>query len=56
MFGRLRDVVIVDVYLRTGKYIAVAQAEQEPGVELYAAVTVLARGVAADIIFVRIIA
>ena len=48
--------VVIDVYLRTGKDIAVAQPEQEPGIDLHAAVTVLAGAVAAYVVSVGLIA
>lgn len=50
--GRLRYLVVIDVYLRTGKDVAVSHTEEEPGIELDATVTILARAVAADIVFV----
>ena len=53
MFGRVGYLVVVDVYLRAGKDVAFSQAEQEPRVDLYAAVTVFAGTVASDVIFVR---
>ena len=52
----LRQVVIIDVYLRSGKDIAVAQPEEEPGVDLHAAVSVFAGTVASYVIFIGIIA
>ena len=48
--------VVIDVDLRSGKDIAVAQPEEEPGVDLYAAVPVFAGTVASYIIFIGIIA
>ena len=53
MLGRVAYLVVVDVYLRAGKDVAFSQAEQEPRVDLYAAVTVFAGTVASDVIFVR---
>ena len=41
MKWQFRDVVVIYIYLRSGEYVAVAQAEQEPGVELDAAVAIL---------------
>ncbi|EGF53248.1 conserved domain protein [Bacteroides clarus YIT 12056] len=52
MFGGVGYLVVVDVYLRTGEDVAFSQTEQEPRVDLYAAVTVFAGTVAADIILV----
>ena len=52
----LRQVVVIDVDLRSGKDIAVAQSEKEPGVDLHAAVPVFAGTVASYIIFIGIIA
>lgn len=48
--------VVIDVDLRSGKDIAVAQSEKEPGVDLHAAVPVFAGTVASYIIFIGIIA
>lgn len=48
--GRLGEVVVVDVNLRAGKEVAVAQAEQKPGVDLYAAVAVSAGRIASDVV------
>ena len=56
IFGWFRDVVVIYIYLRSGEYVAVAQAEQEPGVELDAAVAILTGSVAPDIILVRAVA
>lgn len=56
IFRRFGYFVIVDVYLRAGKEIAFAQTEQEPGIYLYAAITVLAGRIAPYIIFIGIIA
>ena len=42
--------------MRSGKDIAVAQSEKEPGVDLHAAVPVFAGTVASYIIFIGIIA
>ena len=48
--------VVIDVDLRSGKDIAVAQSEKEPGVDLHAAVPVFAGTVASYVIFIGIIA
>ena len=48
--------VVIDVDMRSGKDIAVAQTEKEPGVDLHAAVPVFAGTVASYIIFIGIIA
>lgn len=47
--------VIIDVDLWSGKDVAIAQAKQEPRIDLYAAVSVLTGTVAAQIVPIRFI-
>ena len=55
VFARLGEVVVVDVNLRSREEVALAQAEEEPRIDLHPAIPVAAGGVAPQIVPVRVV-